>query len=529
MLRSRSVVCNSLSRVDQLMLTRAQRKKLLFFLFLTFLVRLVFSSFVGLIDDEAYHWSWTKELMLSYYDHPGMIAWLEWISTHLLGDTFWGVRLPSFIFYWATVGLLWKLTEELFNEKAAWLITFLFLWSPFYGFGGYVASPEAPFIFCWLAAAWAFWQGVKPDLKHWTVAKMWIVLGIIMGLGLNSKFILALIAPGFGIYLLTSKKRKMLLTPWPYYGILIATILCLPIFIWNIEYRWPGFYYQFYDRHTGREFSLNRWGVWFGAQFLFYTPVIFGLLVASIVIGLKKFKLSPQWRLIISLSIPSIIMFYPQPLWADYKPHWPGAAHMILLMGASALLIEWRRTKPILAKALMIGILGFYIPINFLTYSPFLGPWLPQVARKINPEVKWDTKWDLSNEFFGWRELGAKLNEMQKDYHRDYGLKPFLAALRYETTAQTYWGSGQKTYMLSSPKSHYTVIQKHRGTLRGFIGQPALIVTTEKYPADPRNYAKWDSCEPTTFEVYRSFFGKPELSRTFTIWACSQFQGLLKE
>jgi dolichol-phosphate mannosyltransferase len=512
------------------MLTPAQRKKLLFFLFITFLVRLIFTSTVGLADDEAYHWSWTKDFMLSYYDHPGMIAWLEWMSTHLLGDTLWGVRLPSFILYWCTLGLVWKLTFELFNEKAAWLMTFLFVWSPFYGFGGYVASPEAPFIFCWMLAAWIFWQGVRPDSKQWPTEKLWLSLGLVMGLGLNSKFIMALIAPGFGIYLLsTSLKRKTLLTRWPYYGILIASILCLPIFIWNIEYQWPGFIYQFHDRHANQSFSIARWLGWFGAQFAFYTPVLYGMILTSFVIGCKKFKLSPQWKFILSLALPSILMFYPQPLFADYKPHWAGAAHILLLMGACDLLTQWQEEKPRLFRGLMIAILAFYIPMNFLVYTPFLGPWLPKVVRFVNPQVKWDSRWDLSNEFQGWRELGSKVNEMQKDYHRDHSLKPFIAALRYETTAQTYWGTDQKTLMLSSFRSEYTVTQKHRGTLLGYRGEPALIVTTEKYQADPRDYAKWDSCEPTKFETYRPFFGSKELARTFTIWTCTNFQGLTKE
>jgi 4-amino-4-deoxy-L-arabinose transferase-like glycosyltransferase len=509
--------------------TTTQRKKFIFFLILTLIVRILFSSFVGLIDDEAYHWSWTKDLMLSYYDHPGMIAWLETLSTHFLGDTLWGVRLPSFLLYWGTIGILWKLTQELFNERAAWMLLFLFLWSPFYGFGGYVASPEAPFIFFWALGAWVFWQGMKVDSKPWSTAKTWLTLGLIMGLGLNSKFITALLAPGFGLFLLTTEKRKSLLTRWPYYGILIATLICLPIFIWNIEYKWPGFYYQFYDRHTGREFSSNRWLVWLGAQFLFYTPVIFGLFITAIVTGFRRFQSSLQWKFILCLALPSLVMFYPQPLWADYKPHWPGAAHMILLIGVCGLLVQWQETKPKLAKILMIGILAFYIPMNLLTYTPFLGPWLPKVARVFNPDVKWELKWDMSNEFYGWKELGQELNEMQKNYHRDNGLKPFLAALRYETTAQTFWGASQKTYMLSSPKSHYTVVQKHRGTLTGFLGQPALVVTTEKYPSDPRNYARWDTCEPREFKTYRSFFGTPELSRIFTIWTCTNFQGLLKE
>lgn len=496
------------------------RKPLLFFLFLTFLVRFIFTSFVGLIDDEAYHWSWAKEVMLSYYDHPGLIAWLEWVSTSIFGDTLWGVRLPSFLCYWTALYFFWKLAADLFSEKVAWISIFLFLWSPFYGFGGYVASPEAPFILCWILASWIFWQGVRPDKEQWSPAKAWISLGVVMGLGLNSKFILALLAPGFGLYLLATPHRKVLLTRWPWIGVLIATLICLPVFIWNQEYGWPGFYYQFYDRHTGRSFSFERWFVWLAAQFVFYTPVLYGLMLTALYNGFKNWK-QPNWRFMLLLALPSLVMFYPQPLWADYKPHWPGAAHLFLLMGAVAILVQIQKFR----KTVFVGILIFYIPLNILSYGPFFGPWLPKVYRALNLEQPWNTKWDLSNEFHGWIELGDKLNETQRLYHRDNGLKPFLAALRYETTAQTYWGAKQKTYMLSPVRSHYTVVQKHRQSLMGFLGQPTLVVTTEKYPADPMQYGKWDSCTPEEFKTYRG----QEHSRTFTIWTCTNFQGLIRE
>jgi len=497
-----------------------KRKPLLFFLFLTFVVRFTFSSFVGLIDDEAYHWSWAKEPMFSYYDHPGLIAWLEWVSTSLFGDTLWGVRLPSFICCWVALYFFFRLVQDLFSENAAWVATFLFLWSPFYGFGGYVASPEAPFILSWILGSWIFWQGVRPDGQRWSPSRTWISLGLVMGLGLNSKFIMALLAPGFGLYLLATSHRKVLLTRWPWVGVLIATVVCLPVFLWNHDFGWPGFYYQFYDRHTGRVFSLSRWFVWLGAQFVFYTPILFAVMIAALYKGFRNWK-QARWRYVVCLALPSLLIFYPQPLWADYKPHWAGAAHLFLLAGASSLLLESTRFR----KTLAVGILVFYVPLNLLIYSPFLGPWMPKLYRALQLEKPWDTRWDLSNEFQGWRELGARVNELQRLHHRDHGLRPFVGALRYETTAQTYWGTQQKTYMLSPVRSHYTVVQKKRRTLDGFHGQPALVITTEKYPADPRSYAKWDTCSSEELKTYRG----NELSRIFTIWTCTNFQGLLKE
>lgn len=501
------------------MFKQLDSRAFLFFIITTFIIRIFFTSFVGLIDDEAYHWSWTQDLMLSYYDHPGLIAWLEKLTTYFLGNTFWGVRLPSFICYSLAVYVFYRLSLELFNRGVAQVATAIFLWSPFFGFGGYVASPEAPFILFWLLAAWVFWQGVRPDGKRWSAKKTWLTLGIVMGLGLNSKFIIALLAPAFALYLFFTSHWRVLLTRWPWLGILIATILCLPIFIWNHEYGWPGFVYQFYDRHTGREFSLDRWLVWLSAQFVFYTPVIFGCMIAALIYFWKNWKMARS-RFLLCMALPSLLIFYPQPLWADYKPHWPGAAHLFLLIGASHLIVssdKWRKT-------LALGVLAFYIPMNLITYTPFLGPWMPALYESFGPQKPWDSKWDLSNEFYGWREVGAKLLEMQKEAHRDNGIRPFLAALRYETTAQTWWGSQQQTYMLSSVRSHYTVVQKKRELLEGLKGLPALVVTTEKYPADPQNYAKWDNCIPKEYPVNRGRYR----ARTFTVWSCQNFQGLIR-
>jgi hypothetical protein len=248
--------------------------------------------------------------------------------------------------------------------------------------------------------------------------------------------------------------------------------------------------------------------------------VLFGLMVAALVSYWKGWK-QARSRFLFCMAFPSLFIFYPQPLWADYKPHWPGAAHLFLLMGACFLVLQSVRFR----KALLIGILAFYIPMNLLTYTPFLGPWMPAVYAALKFEKPWNSKWDLSNEFVGWREVGEKVNEMQKNYHRDRGVKPFIAALRYETTAQTWWGTGQQTFMLNTVRSHYTVVQKKRELFEGLKTLPALVITTEKYPSNPMSYARWNTCEPFEYKVYRG----ATVARIFTIWTCENFQGLLKD
>ena len=40
------------------------------------LLRIVYASTIELRTDEAYYWTWSKESVLSFLDHPPGIAWL---------------------------------------------------------------------------------------------------------------------------------------------------------------------------------------------------------------------------------------------------------------------------------------------------------------------------------------------------------------------------------------------------------------------------------------------------------------------
>ncbi|MCK6597609.1 MAG: glycosyltransferase family 39 protein [Bdellovibrionaceae bacterium] len=469
--------------------------------------------------------------MLSYYDHPGMIAWLNWITTRIFGDTIFAIRLPSFIFYSLSLLVYWKLAKELFDEKVAFWGAMLFLWTPFWGFGGYVNSPEPVFVFCWLLASWIFWQGVRDDNKRWSLKKTWIFLGLVMGAGLNSKFIMAMLAFGFGFFLLSDKEyRKMLLSKWPWIGFLIATVLCIPIFVWNINFDWPGFKYQFHDRHTGESFSLMRWLTWFVTQFLFYSPGVYLLMMLSFFYSLFHFK-NKKIRFLFLLALPSYLIFYIQPFFADYKPHWSGTASFFVSLIAGYLFYNGFKIKKnqILRpnnKVIKNITIGFLLIVNLFIYLPFIYPFYPKIFRTFSHNKEWNPRYDLSNEFFGWETAGKELRKIQRQFHSEIGNKPFLAAIRYETTAQTIWGTKaeEEIFMLNTFVSHYTVIQSKYHTLDKFLGSNAVVLTTDKYPDNPLEHAKFDSCQKQEFKYYR----EDELSRVFYFWKCYNFQGITK-
>ncbi len=58
-------------------------------------LRVIYASVMDLRTDEAYYWTWSKENVLSFLDHPPMIAWFIRFGTAIFGDTNFGVRFAG--------------------------------------------------------------------------------------------------------------------------------------------------------------------------------------------------------------------------------------------------------------------------------------------------------------------------------------------------------------------------------------------------------------------------------------------------
>ena len=58
-------------------------------------MRVIYAGVIDLRTDEAYYWTWSKESVLSFLDHPPMIAWFIRFGTAIFGDTNLGVRFAG--------------------------------------------------------------------------------------------------------------------------------------------------------------------------------------------------------------------------------------------------------------------------------------------------------------------------------------------------------------------------------------------------------------------------------------------------
>lgn len=288
------------------------------------LLKIVFMGIVNLIPEEAYYWNYAQHLDLGYLDHPPLVAWLIWLSTSILANSEFSVRLPAFLAWIITAIFLFRLSVNLSDRPAAFRSVLLLAVLPIYFGVGFFMTPDAP-----LHAAWA---GCLYFLERALVAedrRAWWGVGVCVGLGMLAKYTMALLGLGTLTFLLIDRQsRWWFLRPQPYLAALAAAILFSPVVFWNMRNGWVSFTFQGPSRWSGSaEFSFHFLLV---SLLIVLTPV--GLLAAGKiflpdkVVGTTSSHQSDRerkqrlWAL--NFTLVPLAVFVIHSLHNDLKLHW---------------------------------------------------------------------------------------------------------------------------------------------------------------------------------------------------------------
>src|SRR3569832_318900 len=88
-------------------------------------MRAVYAGLLDLRTDEAYYWTWSKESVLSFLDHPPMIAWFIRLGTAIFGDTNFGVRFAGLVAMLLTLLLLADIVRRVTHDIHAVILAVL--------------------------------------------------------------------------------------------------------------------------------------------------------------------------------------------------------------------------------------------------------------------------------------------------------------------------------------------------------------------------------------------------------------------
>src|SRR5262245_34158352 len=250
-------------------------------------VRLVFMGPINLLPEEAYYWNYAQHLDIGYLDHPPMVAWLIWLGTSVFGPSEFGVRLGAPLCWLIAACFSFQFAYNLFGKTAAFVTVLLISALPFFFTMGFLIVPDAP-----LTAAWA---GTLYFLERATLAehrRAWLGVGVCMGLGLLSKYTIALLGLATLIHLLLDPKaRRWFWSPWPYLAGVIALLLFSPVIAWNAAHDWASFAFQSTRRlSAAANFSLH---LLVGSIVLMITPVGLAEVVSGFISSAGIRRLSP--------------------------------------------------------------------------------------------------------------------------------------------------------------------------------------------------------------------------------------------
>jgi len=226
-------------------------------------MRMVYAGVLELRTDEAYYWTWSKEGVLSFLDHPPMIAWFIRFGTTLFGDTNLGVRFAGILAMLVTQLLIADIVRRVTHDFRAIVLAVLMPEAAlYYGLLMAKVSPDTALIPFAVAMLWSLVR-----LNESNDARWWLAAGLFGGLALLSKFTAVMLVPAVLAFMLVPDWRTRWLTsPYPSLAALIALIVFAPVLIWNAGHDWASFRFQLVRAVATHPLSLRTVGEFFGLQ-----------------------------------------------------------------------------------------------------------------------------------------------------------------------------------------------------------------------------------------------------------------------
>ena len=243
------------------------------------LMRMVYAGVLDLRTDEAYYWTWSKQDVLSFLDHPPMIAWFIRFGTAIFGDTSFGVRFAGILAMLVTQLLLADIVRRITHDIRAVLLAILMPEAAlYYGLLMAKVAPDVAMIPFAVAMVWALVRLAESDDARW-----WLAAGAFAGLALLSKFTVVMLAPAVLAFMLVPDwRRRWLTSPYPWLAALIAIALFSPVLIWNYQHDWASFRFQFVRATATHERSLRTVGDFVGLQFGLVGPILFPVILSAV-------------------------------------------------------------------------------------------------------------------------------------------------------------------------------------------------------------------------------------------------------
>ncbi len=315
------------------------------------------SGTIELSQDEAYQWTWSKHLALSYYSKPPGIALIQFVGTHLFGDTQFGVRFFSPLFAAILSFIVLKFFAREVNSRAAFFLLLIVTATPLLGLGTILMTIDPPLVLCWTWAMLVGWRALQPDGK----TRDWLVVGLAMGLAFLCKYSAVYEIICFGIFFaLWPSARIHLRKPGPWLALGIFLICTLPVVLWNSQHNWITAAHVASNAGVGAQIKIRALDFLLD-EFALLNPFFFIGMIWALAACLKFRRDRPLWLYFFCMSAPVLLGHLLWSFHSRILPNWiaPAIVPAFCLMAAywnEKFSSGWRFVKPVFIAGVALGI-----------------------------------------------------------------------------------------------------------------------------------------------------------------------------
>lgn len=392
--------------------------------------RLWLAARLGLAPDEAYYWSWSRDLAPVYPDHPPLVAWAIAFGARL-ADGEIGVRLPAILCGAGAIPLAYLAARAVgLSRRRSLLAAVAAALLPISSAGALVVTPDSLLGIAWLTGGLALLRLASgKDPRHW------IALGLAAGLGLWAKHSALLLPVAAAVSCGVVPKLRASVGSRPFrLGLAAFALAALPYLAAEIAAGAPSWAYQIDHLRGalpggtggGTGAIPGRLGELVGGQVGLLTPIV--AILFALALG-RPCRDNPALRVALVLALVPVAAATLAALGTHPEQNWASLGHPFAAIAAVAAAEARFRGR---TKAIWLGTtVAVVAAASIVIHAHALAPFLP-----LPPER------DPVSRLHGWKDLAAIIDG---PFDADLGGAPDAVACdNYGLAAELAWATRDK-------------------------------------------------------------------------------------
>lgn len=466
-------------------------------LFTVTFIKIVLAATLAPFVDEAFYWQESRHLAFAYTDLPPLTAWLIAAGEAVFGHGVLAMRAPFLLIGALLPLLVARIARHLSGDASVgWQAGLWTLAMPLAGTLGVLALPDVPLTLLALLALERFAQAVREDrLRDWLLLGLWLALAWLAHLRAGMLWL-----AGAAFALALPQGRQLWRRRGPWIASAVGLLGLVPMLLFDPAAGADVLRFQAIDRHPWR-FHADAL-VQPVEQALLVTPLLYGLLLAVLVAGLRRAGALREAPLLV-FAASFLGGYFVFGLFADnerFRLHWPLPGYLPLLALLPLALRRWEARSRLVAAlriaAAACAVFGTLAALAYLALAAHPAGAGVLRAYKAFPE-----------HLIGWNEAGATLRGVLADPALSGRL---LVADNFMLAAELdFQLDGARTiYVLDHPlnvkhgrAAQLAIWRRDEPALQA-LGEREIVLAVEETAGREREQVHWLAglCRRVTFE-----------------------------